>query len=102
MDRNKQIKFYKDLLKEDELLLLKSSDVFYKCHYTGSPLNVLTNFQGTAGEAVINKFGEITLFVDPRYHILAQKQVYNDVKIYKMELGETFFDAYKKFLRPDV
>ncbi|MBR2068228.1 MAG: aminopeptidase P family protein [Candidatus Gastranaerophilales bacterium] len=96
MDRNGQIKFYKDLLKEDEILLLKSSDNFFKSHYTGSPLNVLTGFQGSAGEAVINKIGEITLFVDTRYHLLVDKQAYKDIKIYKMEMGETFFDALKK------
>lgn len=96
MDRNKQIKYYKDLLGKDEILLLKSSDVFFQCHYNGSPLNVLTNFKGSAGEAIINNAGEITLFVDTRYHILAQKQAYNDVEIYKMDLGETFLDALKK------
>ena len=96
MDRNSQIKFYTDKLKDDEILLLKSSDSFFKCHYKGSPLNVLTNFQGTAGEAVINKVGEITLFVDTRYHILADKQVFKDIKVYKMDLGETFIGALKK------
>ena len=96
MDRNGQIKYYKSLLKEDEILLLKSSDNFFKCHYIGSPLNVLTNFQGSAGEAIINNIGEITLFVDTRYHLLVDKQAYKDIKIYKMELGETFLDALKK------
>ncbi|MBQ8475682.1 aminopeptidase P family protein [bacterium] len=96
MDRNGQIKFYKDLLKEDEVLLLKSSDSFFKCHYKGSPLHTLTNFQGSAGEAIINKIGEITLFVDTRYHILVDKQAYKDINIYKMEMGETFLDALKK------
>ncbi len=96
MDRNAQIKYYKELLRDDEILLLKSSDSFFKCHYLGSPLNVLTNFQGTAGEAIINSVGEITLFVDTRYHLLVDKQAYKDIKIYKMELGETFLDAFKK------
>ena len=96
MDRNGQIKYYRELLKDDEVLLLKSSDSFFKCHYTGSPLNALTNFQGSAGEAVINNVGEITLFVDTRYHLLVDKQAYKDIKIYKMEFKETFFDALKK------
>ena len=96
MDRNKQINFYKEMLSENEILLLKSDDTFFKGHYSGSPLNVLTNFQGTAGEAVIDKEGKITLFVDTRYHILAQKQAFDDVKIEKMSFGESFIDAIKR------
>ena len=94
--RCEQIKFYTDLLDEDSILLLKSTDEFYKCHYTGSPLNILTGFSGTAGEALIDSKGNITLFVDTRYHILADKQAHKDIKIVKMPLSETFFDAFKK------
>ncbi len=96
MNRKKQIKFYTNLLKENEILLLKSCDSFFKNHYLGSPLNVLTNFSGSEGEAVINKQGKIKIFVDPRYHILVNKQVFQDIEIYKMNLGETFFEAFKK------
>ncbi len=96
MDRNKQINYYKEMLREGEILLLKSSDNFFRTHYSGSPLNVLTNFQGTAGEAVINNEGEITLFVDTRYHILADKQKYDDVKLIKMNFGESFFEAIRR------
>ena len=92
----KQIKFYTNLLKENEILLLKSKDTFFKSHYLGSPLNILTNFSGTEGEAIIEKNGNITIFVDPRYHILVEKQVFKNISIYKMGLGETFFDAFKK------
>ncbi len=94
--RCEQIKFYTDLLDENSILLLKSTDEFYKCHYTGSPLNILTGFSGTAGEALIDSDGNITLFVDTRYHILADKQAYKDIKIVKMPLSETFFEAFKK------
>ena len=94
--RCEQIKYYTDLLDENSILLLKSTDEFYKCHYTGSPLNILTGFSGTAGEALIDSKGNITLFVDTRYHILADKQAYKDIKIVKMPLSETFFDAFKK------
>ena len=96
MDRVKQINYYRDILREGELLLLKSSDTFFKTHYKGSPLNVLTNFEGSAGEAIIDKKGEITLFVDTRYHILADKQKFSDVKIEKMNFSETFIDAFKR------
>lgn len=94
--RNKQIEFYKNLLNEDEVLLLKSSDSFFKNHYISSPLNILTNFSGSEGEAIINKEGKITIFVDTRYHLLVDKQVFCDIEVYKMPLGETFFEAFKK------
>ena len=95
MDKN-QLKFYTDLLKEDEILLLKSDDAFFQNHYLGSPLNVLTNFSGTAGEAIIEKSGKITLFVDTRYHLLAPKQAFKEVELVLMPLGEDFFGAIEK------
>ena len=98
-NRLKQIKFYTKLLKDDEVLLLKSCDSFFKCHYTSSPLAILTGFLGTEGEAIIDKNGKIKIFVDTRYHLLVDKQVYDDVEIYKMKLGETFFEAFKKVIR---
>ena len=94
--RNKQIKYYQDILKENEILLLKSSDTFYKNHYSSSPLATLTGFLGSCGEAVIDKTGKIKIFVDTRYHLLVDKQVFKDIEIYKMELDESFFDAFKK------
>ena len=96
MNSKKLIKYFTNLLKDDEILLLKSQDSFYKNHYLGSPLNKLTNFSGTEGEAVIDKSGKITIFVDTRYHILADKQVFEDVEVYKMSLGETFLEAFEK------
>lgn len=94
--RVEEIKYYTDLLKENELLLLSSKDPYFKSHYSSSPLAVLTKFKGTAGEAIIDKNGKITLFVDTRYHILAEKQCYKDVEIYKLKLEESFFDGFKK------
>lgn len=91
-----QKKFYTDILKDDEILLLKSSDSYFKNHYESSPLSVLTNFKGTAGEAIIDKNGNITIFVDTRYHILVDKQVFDDIEVVKIELGESFFEAFKK------
>lgn len=100
--RKSQIKFYTNLLKENEILLLKSKDFFYKNHYISSPLNVLTNFSGSEGEAIIDKNGKITIFVDTRYHILVEKQAYKDVEIYKTDLSESFFDAFKKKYKKDT
>ena len=94
--RKKQIKYYTDLLKENEILLLKSCDTYFKNHYSSSPLAILTGFMGSEGEAVVDKNGKIKIFVDTRYHLLVDKQVFDDVEIYKMALGETFFEAFKK------
>ena len=98
-NRIKQIKYYTKLLKDNEYLLLKSNDEFFNCHYCSSSLAVLTGFLGTEGEAVIDKKGKIRIFVDTRYHLLVDKQVYDDIEVYKMPLGETFFEAFKKFYK---
>lgn len=95
-NRKKQIKYYCNLLKENEILLLKSFDKFFKNHYSSSPLAVLTGFLGSEGEAIIDKSGKIKLFVDTRYHLLVDKQAYSDVEVVKMPLGESFIDAIKK------
>jgi len=95
-NREKQIKYYCNILKENEILLLKSSDSFFKNHYSNSPLAVLTGFLGSEGEAIIEKSGKITIFVDTRYHLLVDKQVFKDIEIYKMELQESFFEAFQK------
>lgn len=100
--KNEQQKYYTNLLNDDEILLLKSSDEYFKNHFIGSPLNILTNFSGTEGEAILEKNGKITIFVDTRYHILVDKQVFKDIKIYKMPLGETFFEAFQKTYKKDT
>ncbi|MBQ4646274.1 MAG: aminopeptidase P family protein [Candidatus Gastranaerophilales bacterium] len=100
--RDKQIKFYIDILKDNEILLLKSCDTYFKSHYSSSPLSVLTGFLGSEGEAIIDKNGKITIFVDSRYHILVDKQVFEDVQIYKLEFGESFFDALKKLYKKNT
>ncbi len=97
--RNKQIEYYKEILKENEFLLLKSKDGFFKNHYIKSPLNVLTNFSGTEGEAIIDCRGKIRLFVDTRYHILVDKQAFSDIEVYKMDFSEWFFGAFQKFYK---
>lgn len=95
-NRDKQIKYYTNILKDNEILLLKSCDTFFKNHYSSSPLAILTGFAGSEGEAIIDKNGNIKIFVDTRYHLLVDKQVFPDIEVYKMDFGETFFDALKK------
>ena len=59
MDKRKKIiKYHTDLLKENEILLLKSSDLHFKNHYSSSPLALITGFLGSAGEAIIEKSGK--------------------------------------------
>lgn len=94
--RVEEIKYYTDILKDGELLLLNSKDSYFKCHYSSSPLSILTKFKGSAGEAIIDKNGKITLFVDTRYHILAEKQAFDDIEICKLNLGETFFEGFQR------
>ena len=98
--RKTQEKYYTELLKENELLLLKSNDSFFDNHYSGSPVNIMTGFEGTAGEAIIDKTGHIVFFADTRYHKLVDKQLFNDIEIIKMGLTETFFEAFKKRFKP--
>lgn len=100
--RKRQIKYYTELLKENEILLLKSCDTYFKNHYPSSPLAILTGFLGSEGEAVIDKQGKITLFVDTRYHLLVDMQAFEDINIIKMPLGETFFGSIKKIYKKNT
>lgn len=53
----------------------------------------LTGFSGSTGEALLNKKGEIFLFVDGRYHKQADIQSYKNVNVVKMQLGEHLLTA---------
>lgn len=100
--RCRKINYYKNLLKENEYLLLKSKDDYFKNHYISSPLADLTGFKGSEGEAIVDWLGNITLFVDTRYHLLVDRQKFDDIKTYKMNLNETFFDAFKNTFKKDT
>lgn len=80
--------------------LLKSKDDYSYEHYKTSPLSKLTGFIGTAGEAVQDEKGRITLFVDPRYHIQADIQTkgYN-VDVVKMTGQYGIISYFKDFLK---
>ena len=91
--------FYKKILENSKngFALLKSSDEYFSCHYKGSALNVLTGFCGTAGEALIDYKGNITLFVDPRYHEQADFETKGkNVEVVKLNQGEGFIKAIAK------
>ena len=91
--------FYREILKnsKDGFVLLKSSDEYFNCHYKGSALNVLTGFSGTAGEALIDYEGNITIFVDPRYHEQADFETKGkNVEVVKLKQGEGFVKSIAK------
>lgn len=86
-----------------EYRLLKSKDDYSYEHYPTSPLSKMTGFVGTAGEAVIDSKGKITLFVDPRYHIQADIQTKGkNVDVIKMTNQTGFIDYLTDFLGKDA
>lgn len=86
-------KKYREFLKKGEWALVKSADEFFGCHYIGSPLNLLTGFSGSAGEAIINYDGKIVLFVDSRYHEQVDIECSrDDIEIVKLKQGEGAID----------
>ncbi len=88
---------YKKILKNGGYALAKSSDEYFMCHYKGSNLNLLTGFSGTAGEALIDDKGKITLFVDPRYHEQADFETEGkNVEVVKLKQGEGFVNMIAK------
>lgn len=58
----------------------------------------LTGFNGSAGDVIYSK-DKIWLFVDPRYHELAQIQVKDkNIEIVKLSLSQSFFDGLKSII----
>lgn len=94
---------YKKILKKGEYALLKSSCEYFNCHYKNSPLNLLTGFSGTAGEALIDFEGKITLFVDPRYHEQADfESKGKNVDVIKLKFAQSFASEIKKIVKESV
>lgn len=60
----------------------------------------LTGFSGSTGDALLTNDG-IYLFVDGRYHTQADKEVYNNVKVVKLELGQNQDDEIRKLIDKD-
>ena len=61
-----------------------------------SAVHTLTGFTGDTGDALLYKDGKITLFVDGRYHIQAEKEVKNGVKLVKLQAGQRMNDEIVK------
>lgn len=59
----------------------------------------LTGFKGSAGDVIYSK-DKMWLFVDPRYHELAELQVKNEnIEIVKLSLSQSFFSALKTIIK---
>ena len=78
------------LIKYNLDFLLVNSTNEYLCEYSDLSENArykLTNFSGSTGDALLSK-NKIYLFVDGRYHIQADKEVFNNVEVVKLQLGQ--------------
>ena len=60
----------------------------------------LTGFSGSTGDALITN-DAIYLFVDGRYHIQADMEVKEGVKVVKLQIGQKQDDEIKKLINPD-
>ncbi len=62
---------------------------------------VLTGFSGSTGDALLTKDG-IYLFVDGRYHIQADCEARNGVKVVKLKVGQNQDDEIRKIIHKDL
>lgn len=95
-----------NFLKENnyDYLLVNSTNEFL-VEYNEIEQNAryyLTGFSGSTGEALLDKNGEICLFVDGRYHKQADIQSYSNVNVVKMQLGETLLSCLKEKLEKNT
>ncbi len=97
----KNLEDFINILKDNEYILLKSKDDLTLEHNKNTPLFKMTGFSGTAGEAIIDKNGNITLFVDPRYHIQADNETKDkNINVKKLNMETSLTDALKEILEP--
>lgn len=88
-------------MKKNEYILLKSKDDLTLEHNKNTPLFKETGFSGTAGEGIKDANGRITLFVDPRYHIQADKETGGkNVKVVNLDMKTSLIDGLKQVLEP--
>ena len=57
----------------------------------------LTGFSGSTGDALVTR-DKIYLFVDGRYHIQAENEIYSNVTLVKLKVGENQDDEIKKLI----
>lgn len=87
-------------MKKNEYVLLKSKDDLTLEHSKNTPLFKKTGFSGTAGETIEDNEGNLTLFVDPRYHIQADNETRGkNVKVIKLDMKTSLIDGLKTVLK---
>ncbi len=74
--------------------LVEYSDLSENARHT------LTGFSGSTGDALITE-DKIYLFADGRYHTQADNEVFNDITVIKLELGQKQDDEIRKLINPD-
>lgn len=93
-----------ELLEKLELdYLLVNSTNEYLTEYSALSENArytLTGFSGSTGDALLTKDG-IYLFVDGRYHEQADREVFENIRVVKLQLGQTQDDEIRKLISPD-
>ena len=88
-------------LKLDYLLVNSTNE--YLVEYSLLKENArftLTGFSGSTGDALVAK-NKIYLFVDGRYHTQADKEVFSNITVVKLQIGQNQDDEIKKLLEPD-
>lgn len=95
---------FKNLLEELQIdyLLVCSTNEFL-VEYPSLSENArytLTGFSGSTGDALITK-DSIYLFVDGRYHVQADNEAKEDVKVIKLKLGQKQDDEIRKIIDSD-
>ena len=90
-----------NLLEKLELdYLLVNSTNEYLVEYSLLEENArytLTGFSGSTGDALVTK-DKIYLFVDGRYHIQAEEEVFDNITVVKLQLGQNQDDEIRKIL----
>ena len=95
----------KDLLEKLNIdyLLVNSTNEFL-VEYPALSENArysLTGFSGSTGDALITK-NSVYLFVDGRYHIQADQEVKDGIKVVKLQLGQKQDDEIRKLIKPEM
>jgi Xaa-Pro aminopeptidase len=84
-----------------DYLLVNSTNEFLM-EYTPLEENdryALTGFSGSTGDALLSR-EELLLFVDGRYHIQADQEVFEGVEVVKLQAGQLFLDELAARIKP--
>ena len=93
----------KNVLEKNKIdYLLVNSTNEYLVEYSELSENArytLTGFSGSTGDALITK-DKTYLFVDGRYHIQAEQEVFKNITVVKLQSGQTQDEEIKKLINP--